>query len=50
MLLFFITSRGLNYLIQTIKKNDNLQFVEITLEAIIRDFNWNKINGQCTTF
>jgi len=32
--------------LETIKKNDNLQLVKNNFEAIINEFNWNKINGQ----
>ncbi len=28
------------------KKNDNLQFIQNNFDAIVNDFNWNKINGE----
>ena len=43
---YFSSPEEVKKLLQTIKKNDNLQFVENNFEAIIKDFNWNKINGQ----
>ena len=33
-------------ILQTIKKSDNLQFVENNYEAIAKSFNWEKINEQ----
>ena len=33
-------------ILKTIKKNDNLQLVQNNFEAIEKEFNWNKINGQ----
>jgi len=32
--------------IETIKKNDNLQQVQNNFNAIVNEFNWEKINGQ----
>ena len=43
---YFSSPEEVKKLLQTIKKNDNLQFIENNFEAIIKDFNWNKINGQ----
>ncbi|KIX20490.1 glycosyl transferase family 1 [Flavobacterium sp. 316] len=43
---FFSSPEEVKKLLQTIKKNDNLQFIENNFKAIIKDFNWNKINGQ----
>ena len=33
-------------ILETIKKNDNLRMVQNNYQAIIKDFNWEKINGQ----
>ena len=33
-------------ILKTIKKNDNLRLVQNNFEAIEKEFNWNKINGQ----
>ena len=33
-------------ILNTIKKNDNLQLVQNNFEAIEKEFNWEKINGQ----
>lgn len=33
-------------ILKTIKKNDNLQLVQNNFEAIEKEFNWEKINGQ----
>lgn len=43
---YFSSPLEVKKLLQTIKKNDNLQFIENNYEAILKDFNWNKINGQ----
>lgn len=43
---YFSSPEEVKKLIQTIKKNDNLQFIENNYKAIVNDFNWDKINGQ----
>ena len=37
-------------ILETIKKNDNLQFVKNNFEAIATKFNWNKINEEYLQF
>ena len=43
---YFSRPSEVEQLLQTVKKNDNLQFIQNNFESIINDFNWNKINGQ----
>lgn len=43
---YFSSPEEVKKLLQTIKKNDNLQFIENNFKAIVNDFNWDKINGQ----
>ena len=33
-------------ILESVKKNDNLPKVQNNYQAIIKDFNWDKINGQ----
>ena len=33
-------------ILNTIKKNDNLQLVQNNFDSIVNDFNWEKINGE----
>ena len=42
---YFSNPSEVKNLLQTIKKNDNLQLVENNYNAIENDFNWEKING-----
>lgn len=43
---YFSNPKQVKDIIQAVKKSDNLQLVESNFEAIVKDFNWNKINGQ----
>ena len=43
---YFSNSSEVKNILQTIKKNDNLQLVQNNYEAIVNDFNWEKINGE----
>jgi hypothetical protein len=33
-------------ILKTIKKNDNLHLIQNNFDAIVNEFNWNKINGK----
>lgn len=43
---YFSNPAEVKNILKTIKKNDNLQLVQNNFEAIEKEFNWNKINGQ----
>ena len=43
---YFSSSQEVKKIVQTIKKNDNLHLIQNNFEAIIKDFNWKKINEQ----
>jgi len=43
---YFSNPKEVKDILETIKKNDNLQLVQNNFEAIVNDFNWDKINGQ----
>lgn len=43
---YFSNSVEVKNILQTIKKNDNLQLVQNNYQAIVNDFNWEKINGE----
>lgn len=43
---YFSNSKEVKNILETIKKNDNLHLVQNNYQAIIKDFNWEKINGQ----
>jgi glycosyltransferase involved in cell wall biosynthesis len=43
---YFSNSEEVKNLLLTIKKNDNLQFIQNNFEAIETNFNWEKINGE----
>jgi glycosyltransferase involved in cell wall biosynthesis len=43
---YFSNSVEVKNVLNTVKKNDNLQFIQNNFESIENDFNWNKINGQ----
>lgn len=43
---YFSSSEEVKDLILRIKKNDNLQIIQNNLEAISKEFNWEKINGE----
>jgi glycosyltransferase involved in cell wall biosynthesis len=43
---YFSNAEEVKNLLLTIKKNDNLQFIQNNFEAIVNNFNWEKINGE----
>ncbi|MEZ4838103.1 DUF1972 domain-containing protein [Flavobacterium sp.] len=43
---YFANVEEVKNLLLTIKKNDNLQFIQNNFEAIVNEFNWDKINGE----
>ncbi|AWI25067.1 DUF1972 domain-containing protein [Flavobacterium pallidum] len=43
---YFSNPQEVKNILQSIKKNDNLQLVQHNFESIVNDFNWEKINGQ----
>jgi glycosyltransferase involved in cell wall biosynthesis len=42
---YFSNDEDVEKLLLTIKKNDNLQIIQNNFEAIVNEFNWEKING-----
>ncbi|MEQ3690046.1 MAG: glycosyltransferase family 1 protein, partial [Flavobacterium sp.] len=43
---YFSNAEDVKNVLNTVKKNDNLQFIQNNFESIVNDFNWDKINGQ----
>ena len=43
---YFSTAQEVKNILDTIKKNDNLQLVQNNYDAIVNEFNWEKINGE----
>ncbi len=43
---YFSNADDVKNLLLTIKKSDNLQFIQNNFEAIVNNFNWEKINGE----
>lgn len=43
---YFSNAEEVKKLLQTIKKNDNLPIVQNNYNAIVNEFNWEKINGD----
>jgi glycosyltransferase involved in cell wall biosynthesis len=43
---YFSDAPDVKNILNTIKRNDNLQLIQNNFEAIENHFNWNKINGQ----
>ena len=43
---YFSNPQEVKNILQTIKKNDNLQLVQNNFDAIENEFNWDKINGE----
>lgn len=43
---YFSNPEEVKNILQTINKNDNLQLVTNNYNAIVNDFNWEKINGE----
>lgn len=47
---YFSNPGEVKNILATIKKNDNLQLVQNNFDAIVNDYNWEKINGQYLQF
>ncbi|WP_395065456.1 DUF1972 domain-containing protein [Flavobacterium sp.] len=43
---YFSSPSEVKNLLKSIKKSDNLQLIQNNFDAIVNDFNWEKINGQ----
>ena len=43
---YFSSAEAVKNILSTIKKNDNLQMVQNNFNAIVNDYNWDKINGE----
>lgn len=43
---YFSNPDEVKNILNTIKKNDNLQLVQNNFDAIVNEFNWEKINGE----
>jgi glycosyltransferase involved in cell wall biosynthesis len=43
---YFLNAQEVNKILNSVKKNDNLQFIDNNYEAIRNEFNWHKINEQ----
>jgi glycosyltransferase involved in cell wall biosynthesis len=43
---YFSNAAEVKNILETIKKFDNLQMVKNNYDAIVKEFNWNKINGE----
>ena len=43
---YFSNADEVKNILGSVKKNDNLQLVQNNFDAIVNDFNWDKINGQ----
>lgn len=43
---YFSNPSEVKNILNTIKKNDNLQLVQNNFDAIVNEFNWEKINGE----
>jgi len=43
---YFSNPAEVKNILNTIKKNDNLQLVQNNFDAIVNEFNWEKINGE----
>ena len=43
---YFSNPHEVKNILETIKKNDNLQLVQNNFDAIENEFNWDKINGE----
>ena len=44
--LFFKSAQEVKEIVEKSKKNNNLHFIKNNYQAIVEDFNWNKINGD----
>ncbi|MFP9115050.1 DUF1972 domain-containing protein [Flavobacterium sp. RHBU_3] len=47
---YFSNSAEVASLVSSLKKEDNLHMVENNYNAIVQDFNWDKVNGQYLQF
>lgn len=47
---YFSSAQEVKKIVNTIKKNDNLQFIQNNFDAISKAFNWKKINEQYLQF
>ena len=43
---YFSNASEVKNILNTIKKNDNLPLIQNNFDAIVNEFNWNKINGE----
>ena len=43
---YFSNPNEVKNILNTIKKNDNLQLVQNNFDAIVNEYNWDKINGE----
>jgi glycosyltransferase involved in cell wall biosynthesis len=43
---FFSTPKDVAHILKSAKKSDNLHFIKNNYEAIVHQFNWEKINGE----
>jgi glycosyltransferase involved in cell wall biosynthesis len=43
---YFSNAEAVKNILNTIKKNDNLHFVQNNFDAIVNEYNWDKINGE----
>jgi len=43
---YFNSPQDVKKIIETVEKNTNLHFIKNNYQAIVNDFNWNKINGD----
>lgn len=43
---YFSNPAGVRNILKTIKKSDNLPMVETNFDAIVNEYNWEKINGE----
>lgn len=43
---YFSNSEEVKIILNTIKKNDNLHLVQNNFDAIVNEYNWDKINGE----
>lgn len=44
--IYFSTADEVKDILGSVKKNDNLQMVDNNFNAVVTDFNWEKINGE----
>lgn len=44
--IYFSTATDVKNILETVKKSDNLPLINKNYQAIVNDYNWDKINGQ----